>query len=105
MPAMEAWTLTEGGQPAEDTANRLAAFMGEATASLELALYDVRLPDPVGSIVAGALREASARGVAVRLLYNVDTGRPDEIHPPPRPGRSCCGSCRSRSVGSPASPT
>jgi phosphatidylserine/phosphatidylglycerophosphate/cardiolipin synthase-like enzyme len=80
---VDVWTLTEGGQPAEDTAGRLATFIGGASASLELALYDVRLPDPVGSIVAGALREAAARGVAVRLLYNVDSGRPAELHPPP----------------------
>ena len=81
--SVDVWTLTEGGQPAEETANRLAAFIEGAAASLELALYDVRLPDPVGAIVAGALREASGRGVAVRLLYNVDSGRPAELHPPP----------------------
>jgi phosphatidylserine/phosphatidylglycerophosphate/cardiolipin synthase-like enzyme len=81
--AMDVWTLTEGGQPAEETARRLAGFVGAARESLDLALYDVRLPDPVGSIVAGALREAAERGVRVRLLYNVDSGRPAALHPPP----------------------
>jgi phosphatidylserine/phosphatidylglycerophosphate/cardiolipin synthase-like enzyme len=83
MPPMEVWTLTEGGQSAEKTAERLAAFLDEAKDSLELALYDVRLPGPVGDLVAGALRAAGERGVKVRLLYNVDTERPPAIHPPP----------------------
>jgi phosphatidylserine/phosphatidylglycerophosphate/cardiolipin synthase-like enzyme len=80
---MDVWTLVDGGQPAEETARKVAAFLEEAKSSLELALYDVRLPDPVGSAVAEALRAADARGVKVRLLYNVDTDRPPAIHPPP----------------------
>jgi phosphatidylserine/phosphatidylglycerophosphate/cardiolipin synthase-like enzyme len=77
-------TLTDGGQSADDVARRVAGFLRPAKSTLELALYDVRLPDPTGSIVADELRAADARGVATRLLYNVDSGRPSEIHPPPR---------------------
>jgi phosphatidylserine/phosphatidylglycerophosphate/cardiolipin synthase-like enzyme len=84
MPAIEVITLTDGGQSADAIAHRVADFLGPARSSLELALYDIRLPDPTGSIVAGQLREAEARGVATRLLYNVDTARPSELHPPPR---------------------
>ena len=36
-----------------------------------------------GSIVADALRAASERGVTIRLIYNVDSGRPAALHPPP----------------------
>ena len=36
-------------------AQRVAAFLGEARRSLDLALYDVRLPDEPGDIVAAAL--------------------------------------------------
>jgi phosphatidylserine/phosphatidylglycerophosphate/cardiolipin synthase-like enzyme len=43
----------------------------------------VRLPGPTGEIVATELRDAAARGVAVRLIYNVDSGRPPALHPPP----------------------
>jgi phosphatidylserine/phosphatidylglycerophosphate/cardiolipin synthase-like enzyme len=64
-------------------AQRVAAFLRPARRSLELALYDVRLPDPTGSIIARELRDASTRGVEVRLLYNVDSGRPAALHPPP----------------------
>jgi phosphatidylserine/phosphatidylglycerophosphate/cardiolipin synthase-like enzyme len=81
---IEVITLTDGGQRAEDLARRVAGFLRPARSSLELALYDIRLPDPTGSIVADELREADARGVVTRLIYNVDTGRPTELHPPPR---------------------
>ena len=80
---IEVFTLTDGGQSAEQVASRVAGFIAAATSTLELALYDVRLPDPTGSIVAEALRAASGRGVRIRLLYNTDTGRPAAIHPPP----------------------
>jgi phosphatidylserine/phosphatidylglycerophosphate/cardiolipin synthase-like enzyme len=84
MSALEVITLTDGGQRAEDIARRLAGFLSKVKSSLELALYDIRLPDPTGSIVADQLREAEGRGVTTRLLYNVDTARPSELHPPPR---------------------
>ncbi len=83
MGSIDVYTLTDGGQSADDVAHRVAGFLHPAKSSLELALYDVRLPDPTGSIVADELKAASARGVATRLLYNVDSGRPSEIHPPP----------------------
>jgi phosphatidylserine/phosphatidylglycerophosphate/cardiolipin synthase-like enzyme len=84
MTPIDVFTLTDGGQSAEDIAHRLARFLNPTKATLELALYDVRLPDPTGAIVADELRAASSRGVATRLLYNVDSGRPSELHPPPR---------------------
>jgi phosphatidylserine/phosphatidylglycerophosphate/cardiolipin synthase-like enzyme len=84
MGSIDVFTLTDGGQSADDVARRVAAFLHPAKFTLELALYDVRLPDPTGSIVADELRAASSRGVKARLLYNVDSGRPSEIHPPPQ---------------------
>lgn len=80
-------TLVEGGQPAEAIASELAAFLAAARTSLDLALYDVRLPGAVGDTVADALRDAAARGVAVRIAYNHE--RPDGpgrplLPPPPR---------------------
>lgn len=83
MPDLDLFTLTDGGQSAEEVARRVAAFIEPAERSLDLALYDVRLPDPAGAIVAEALRAAAGRGVAVRLIYNVDVGRPAALHPPP----------------------
>jgi len=77
-------TLTDGGQRAEDIAARLVAFVDGAQETLDLALYSVRLAGPVGDHVAGALRAAHERGVAVRLLYNVDEMRRVPIPPPPQ---------------------
>ena len=59
----------------------MAAFLGEARRSLDLALYDVRLPGEPGDVVAAALRDAAARGVAVRIAYNAD--HDERIFPPP----------------------
>jgi phosphatidylserine/phosphatidylglycerophosphate/cardiolipin synthase-like enzyme len=80
---MEVHELTDGGQTAEQVAAWLAGFLRSARQTLELALYDIRLPGAVGDTIAGELRAASERGVAVRLLYNVDSARPPAIHPPP----------------------
>ena len=80
---MDVFTLTDGGQQAEEVAGRVAAFLRLARRTLELALYDVRLPGQVGETVAAELRAAAERGVAVRLIHNTDSERPPAIHPPP----------------------
>ncbi len=83
---LEAWTLEDGAQPPEAVAERLVHWLGETQTSVDLALYDVRLPGPVGDAVAGALREALHRGVRVRIAYNDEHPGPDErpfLPPPP----------------------
>jgi phosphatidylserine/phosphatidylglycerophosphate/cardiolipin synthase-like enzyme len=80
---MEVRELTDGGQTAERIAAAMAGFLRPAQRTLELALYDIRLPGEPGDAVAGELRSAAERGVKVRLLYNVDSARPPAIHPPP----------------------
>jgi phosphatidylserine/phosphatidylglycerophosphate/cardiolipin synthase-like enzyme len=73
--------LHPGRQTAAEMAQRASAFIGEARRSLDLALYDVRLPGEPGDLVAAALREAAARGVAVRIAYNAD--HDERVFPPP----------------------
>jgi phosphatidylserine/phosphatidylglycerophosphate/cardiolipin synthase-like enzyme len=63
-------------------ARRVAGFLGEAKRSLDLALYDIRLPGEPGDLVADALRDAHERGVTVRLAYNADYPE-DRFFPPP----------------------
>ncbi len=82
MADLELFTLAPAGQTVDEIAKRVAGFLSEAKRSLDLALYDVRLPGPAGDLVAGALRDAAGRGVAVRIAYNADV-REDEITPPP----------------------
>jgi sugar/nucleoside kinase (ribokinase family) len=69
---VEVHTLTDGGQPAEQTAHALAEFCAAAKQTLEIAVYDFRLPPELNDIVRDALSEAEKRGVAVRLAYNLD---------------------------------
>jgi phosphatidylserine/phosphatidylglycerophosphate/cardiolipin synthase-like enzyme len=82
---LDVHTLQDGGQPPEATAEWLVDWLGGASRSLDLALYDVRLPGPVGDAVADALRAAMRRGVRVRLAFNDDTPGPDPrpFEPPP----------------------
>jgi phosphatidylserine/phosphatidylglycerophosphate/cardiolipin synthase-like enzyme len=77
-------TLTDGGQPAEETAHALAAFVSAAQRSLEIAVYDYHLPAELEAIVAGELDAAQKRGVSVRLAYNVDHPGRAAVSPPPR---------------------
>jgi phosphatidylserine/phosphatidylglycerophosphate/cardiolipin synthase-like enzyme len=85
MAAIEERTLLDGGQTAEDVAAGLIAWLGEARRSLDIALYDVRLPGAVGDAVADAVRALAARGVGVRIAYNVDGDRSVKALPaPPR---------------------
>src|SRR5207248_8426279 len=81
---MELHTLTDGGQTAAEIASVIGDFLNGAEKSLDIALYDFALSDATAPVVVGALRDAHARGVAVRLLYNVDHAMPIPVPPPPR---------------------
>jgi phosphatidylserine/phosphatidylglycerophosphate/cardiolipin synthase-like enzyme len=76
-------TLTDGGQRAADVARGIAAFLADAKASLDLALYDVRFESDAGGLVLAALLAAVQRGIEVRLLYNVAHPGPIPVPPPP----------------------
>ncbi len=78
---IDLYPLHPGGQTAMEMAQRVTGFLGDARESLDLALYDVRLPGEPGDLVAGALREAAERGVRVRIAYNAD--HDERIFPPP----------------------
>jgi phosphatidylserine/phosphatidylglycerophosphate/cardiolipin synthase-like enzyme len=78
-------TLTDGGQQALDVAHEMAQFVAAAERSLDLAQYDFHLAEETAALVGGALRDAHARGVSVRILYNVDHGHPIPVPPPPEP--------------------
>jgi phosphatidylserine/phosphatidylglycerophosphate/cardiolipin synthase-like enzyme len=82
--AVEVRTLTDGGQRAEEIAHALAGWVGTAQHTLEIAIYDLHLPDPLAAIVRDALTGAAGRGVTVRLAYNVDHPGGVPVPPPPR---------------------
>ena len=83
MAGVEVRTLTDGGQPAEQTAHALADFFAAAERTIEIAVYDVNLPPDLVAIVGDALRAAEQRGVAVRLAYNLDHAKEVPVPPPP----------------------
>ena len=78
-------TLTDGGQQPLEIAQLVADFLGAAKRSLDLAQYDFNLGPETKEVVGGAISAAAARGVAVRILYNVDHVRPIPVPPPPEP--------------------
>jgi len=80
---LDVYTLTDGGQTAVAVAGELAAFLAAAAETLELAVYDLRVDDEAERIVRGALTDAAARGVAVRIAYNFDHPGPIPVPPPP----------------------
>jgi len=82
-PPIEIQTLTDGGQRPATVARGIARFLGAARSSLDLALYDFRVATDAGALVIAALLAAAQRGVAVRILYNVDHPGPIPVPPPP----------------------
>ena len=99
---VQAFTLVDGGQPAERTAQALAEFVAAAEHTLEIAIYDLRLPDPLAQTVRGALEGAAQRGVAVRLAYNKDCPATRPFRRRRGRSRTCSNRCPSRPRGSPA---
>jgi phosphatidylserine/phosphatidylglycerophosphate/cardiolipin synthase-like enzyme len=85
-------TLTDGGQQPLEIAHAIADWLGDARESLDLAQYDFHLLPETAAVVGGAIQAASARGVAVRFLYNIDHRNPIPVPPPPEPDVQLIGS-------------
>jgi phosphatidylserine/phosphatidylglycerophosphate/cardiolipin synthase-like enzyme len=66
--------LAQGEQHATDVAAWLATFIGVAQHTLDIAIYDMRLSDPLKATLASALAGRAAVGVVIRIVYN--GGRP-----------------------------
>jgi phosphatidylserine/phosphatidylglycerophosphate/cardiolipin synthase-like enzyme len=60
-------------QPATEVAQQLAAFLGQARRSLDIAVYNFHLVDEARTIIEDALRDRAAQGVTIRLVYDSDT--------------------------------
>jgi phosphatidylserine/phosphatidylglycerophosphate/cardiolipin synthase-like enzyme len=80
--ALELTFLTDGGQTAEQIAGELAGFFSAAKQSLDIAIYDLNIAGAAADLLRDAVKSAAARGVAVRLLYNVDFPNPIPVPPP-----------------------
>ena len=80
---LELTLLTDGGQSATEVGAELASFLAAARERLDIAVYDLRFAG-AGAPVRDALLDAHARGVTVRLVYNVQHPGPIPVPPPPR---------------------
>src|SRR5881394_2727763 len=83
-PMLEVRTLTDGGQTAVTVAQEIATFMRAATATLELALYDLKLGPESAQIVLPALTELTRKAVAVRVVFNKEHPGGVPVPPPPQ---------------------
>jgi len=63
----------------------MAAYLGEARRTLDLAQYDFHLGPETAAIVGGAIKDAAARTVVVRMIYDVGHRNPIPVPPPPEP--------------------
>ena len=77
MSVFEIDFLTDGGQTAESVSAALVAFIAAATRTIDIAIYDFHAREGASARVADALEAAAARGVAVRVAFNVERPRQD----------------------------
>jgi phosphatidylserine/phosphatidylglycerophosphate/cardiolipin synthase-like enzyme len=82
---LEVRTLTDGGQKPLEIAQLVAEFVSDARTSLDFAHYDFHLSGETAAVVGDAIKDAGARGVAMRFLYNLDYRNPIPVPPPPEP--------------------
>ncbi|MEP7060075.1 MAG: phospholipase D-like domain-containing protein [Actinomycetota bacterium] len=72
MDAFEVDFLPDGGQTAVEVAARVVALLGQATRSLDVAIYDFHAREGATAAISDALEAAAARGVAVRVAFNLE---------------------------------
>ncbi len=82
MTGIEADFLEDGGQTAAEIADRLSAFVGGATTTLDVAIYDFHARGGATARVADALEAAAARGVRVRVAFNQEREAVASHNPP-----------------------
>jgi len=81
---MEWFALGDGRQSPSVFLDRLLAYLAAATSSLEIAIYDLRLPDDLFGRLRDVLADRRAAGVTIRLAFNGPRLPPPMYPPPPR---------------------
>ncbi len=72
MDSLTVFFLVQGEQSADAVMARLIAFISSATRTLDFALYDMRLSEPLKSPLVAALRERAQAGVQIRFCFDGD---------------------------------
>src|SRR5918912_121158 len=70
MDDIEVSFLCEGCQTAASVGERLANFIKQATQSIDIAAYSFHLCPEEHDMLASALKERAAAGVAIRIAYD-----------------------------------
>ena len=70
-------TLERAAQTSE-VASRIARFISEARATLDIAIYDFQLRDDAAAIMTDALRERANNNVVIRIIYDAATDLGDD---------------------------
>src|SRR5437764_15288609 len=84
VPAVEIDVLDPAPGDPEHVADRLAAWSSEARTSLDVAIYDFEATAGTSARVSDALERAAARGVRVRVTFNVMRIRRASAPRPPK---------------------
>jgi phosphatidylserine/phosphatidylglycerophosphate/cardiolipin synthase-like enzyme len=79
---VEADFLEDGRQSAVDVADRLSAFIADATSTIDVAIYDFDARGGATARVADALEAAMARGVQIRVVFNREREAAATHNPP-----------------------
>lgn len=82
MTGIEAEFLEDGKQTAESVADRLVAFVAEATTTIDVAIYDFHARVGATARVADALEAAAAHGVRIRVAFNQEREAAPSHDPP-----------------------
>lgn len=76
--SIEVRFLAEHEQSAAAVGARVAEFIQGAQSSLDIAVYDMRLSDPLRDMLAAALADRARAGVRIRIAYDSEkSGQPD----------------------------
>src|SRR5215472_1430427 len=70
-------TLERAAQISE-VASRIARFISEARATLDIAIYDFQLRDDAAAIITDALRGRAKNNVVIRIIYDAATNGGDD---------------------------
>jgi phosphatidylserine/phosphatidylglycerophosphate/cardiolipin synthase-like enzyme len=70
--SLSVFFLAQGEQSAAAVMTRLTNFIGAAKQSLDFAVYDMRLSDPLKAVLSAALGERATAGVQIRFCYDGD---------------------------------
>src|SRR5215468_2235574 len=70
---------------ANSVASRIARFIGQAQATLDIAIYDFRLHGEPASIISEAIRDRVKAGVTVRILFDAPNNRELQLSPTEAP--------------------